>query len=143
MGLFNWITSGGKQVEKITDAIINTGDALVYTEEEKAEDRAEDMKERRAIWREFMKNTREESSIRSVTRRVIAVAVMGHWLLFLDIAVGSYLWEFYSSDNPNYGAANAIFDLADSMLWIVGGIGAFYFGAHLIRSRSKSSRGQG
>lgn len=139
MGLLNWITSGGKQVEKITDAIINTGDALVYTEEEKAEDRAEDMKERRAIWREFMKNTREESSIRSVTRRVIAVGVMGHWLLFLDIAVVCYLWEFYSSGSPNYQAANALFDLAGSMLWIVGGISAFYFGTHLIRSRAKSS----
>jgi len=126
MSFVSWFTGGGKQVDKVTDAVINGIDAVFYTDEEKAADTAK----RSALWFKFMELSREESSIKSVTRRIIAILVMVHWLLFLDVAAVLYLLD----KQPQ---AKAIFDLSNSMLWIVGGVGAFYFGAHLLRQAKK------
>lgn len=126
MGILSWFTGGGKQVDKVTDAVINGVDAVFYTEEEKAED----SKKRAELWYKFMEMARDESSIKSVTRRIIAILVMSHWLLFLDVALVSHLLG-------NSQEAKFSFELANAMLWIVGGVGAFYFGTHLIKQAKK------
>lgn len=126
MSLVSWFTGGGKQVERVTDAVINGIDAVFYTEEEKAED----SKARRALWFKFMELARDETSIKSVTRRVLSFLIIGHWLLFMDAAL-----VFYAFDEV--AKAKMAFELATSMMWITAGVAAFYFGAHLVRQAKK------
>jgi len=115
MSMLSWFTGGGKQVEKVTDAVINGMDAVFYTDEEKAED----SKARRELWFKFMELSRDESSIKSVTRRVLSFLIIGHWLLFMDAALVFYVLD-------DIAKAKMAFELSTSMLWIVGGVGAFY-----------------
>lgn len=124
MNPFKWLMSGGKTVEKITDGVINGADALVYTDEEKAADRAK----RSELWFKFMEMARDESSIRSVTRRLLAVVIIGHWLLYLNISLGLYLFDETEK-------ATHVFGLAGEMNLLVAGVGAFYFATHLMRAR--------
>jgi len=126
MSIFSWFTSGGQRIDKVTDAVINGMDAVFYTEEEKEED----SKARRQLWLKFMALSRDESSIKSVTRRVLSFLIIGHWLLFMDAAL-----IFYAFDET--AKSKIAFELSTSMLWIVGGVGAFYFGAHLLRQAKK------
>lgn len=126
MGFLSWFSGGGKQVDKVTDAVINGLDAVFYTDEEKAGD----AKKRAEIWYKFMELARNESSIKSVTRRVIAILVISHWLIFLNVALVSHLVG-------NEPGALFAFGLAKAMLWIVGGVGAFYFGTHLLSGIKK------
>lgn len=126
MSFVSWFTGGGKQVEKVTNAVINGVDAVFYTEEEKAED----SKARRQLWFKFMELSRDESSIKSVTRRILSFLIIGHWLLFMDAALIFYAIGEISK-------AKMAFELAASMMWITAGVAAFYFGAHLIRQGKK------
>jgi len=52
--------------------------------------------------------------------------VIGHWLLYMDVSLVLLLLEKETQ-------AKASFDMAVSMNWIVWAVGAFYFGAHLLR----------
>ena len=129
MSFWSWFVSGGKTVEKLTDAVINTGDALVYTEEEKAEDAAK----RREMWFKFMDMARDETSIKSVTRRILAFLVFLHWFAFLDVALALYLLDRKED-------ANLVFQMAADMYWIVFAVASFYFGAHLLRTHQRKGK---
>ena len=136
MSLFGWFQKGGAQVDKITDAVINSGDALFYTEEEKAEA----AQERQRLYFKFLELSRDENSIKSITRRIIAFAVIGQWLLFLNICVGLYLaGAFTDGDKSQYfGAAGFVFDIIKDMFWFVFAVGSFYFGAGIINNMAKN-----
>ena len=127
MGLLKWFTTGGEAVEKVTDAVINAGDALVYTDEEKEIDQ----QKRRELYFKFLELSRDESSIKSVTRRILAFAVFGHWFLFLDIAV---ICKLMSRDDM----ASFFFTMGADMMWIVGAVASFYFGTQFIKAHHKS-----
>jgi hypothetical protein len=118
MSILKWFQGGGAAVEKITDAVIKSGDMLVFTDEEKAIGRAES----RAMYMKFLELSRNENSIKSITRRIIAFAVIGEWLLLLNIAVGLVL-----AGKPDL--AEPVFVVLAEIFWLVFAIGSFYFGA--------------
>ena len=126
MGLFSWFQKGGEQVEKITDAVIKSGDALFYTAEEKEENAAK----RRDLYFKFLELSRDENSIKSVTRRVLAFAVIGQWLLMLNVAMGLYLFGLTEQ-------ATFVFSMIQDVFWFVFAVGSFYFGADIMRSFKK------
>ena len=121
MSIFSWFTSGGAQVEKITDAVINTGDALFYTDEEKSAT----AEKQRELYFKFLELARDENSIKSITRRILAFAVIGQWLLMLNVCVGLYLFG-------KIEAAGFVFDMIKDIFWFVFAIGSFYFGAGVL-----------
>lgn len=126
MSFWNWFVTGGEQVSKVTDAVIASGDALVYTEEEKAEVAAK----KRELWWKFMEMSRNETSIKSVTRRILAFMVFLHWFAFLDVSLALYLMGHEQQ-------AKDVFAMATDMYWIVFSVAAFYFGAHLLGTHHK------
>ena len=85
MGLWGWFT-GAKQVDKTLDiadkttgGIISGIDAMFYTEEEKAQmlqKRLELSEQVSKTHIELMKVTHDETTVRSITRRIIAVCIM-------------------------------------------------------------------
>jgi len=83
MGFFDWITGGGKMAQDAVEAIIDTGDALVYTDEEKAAQHMTKLQ-----WAlEYLRTT----SGQNLARRLIAVMVVGVWVLLVAvIAVAGY-----------------------------------------------------
>lgn len=131
MGFFDWFSSGSKAAEKVLDASIRGLDALVFTDEE----RAELNKQLGAQWLELQKVIGNESSIRSVTRRVIACAIIFPFIALVIAAAIAY----------PYSASYAAFlvSLAESKFgWLVLGVGGFYFGPYLI-SRALGAKNSG
>lgn len=121
MGMFDWFTSGPKAAEKVLDAGVRGLDALVFTDEE----RAELSKRLGDQWIDLQKALGEETTTRSVTRRIMAFAVVFPFVSLVLLAAGVYPWM------PDY--AGFLIDLADSKFgWLVVGVGAFYFGPHML-----------
>lgn len=121
MGLFDWFSSGPKAAEKVLDAGVRGLDALVFTDEE----RAELNKKLGELWVRTQEVISQESSIRSVTRRFLAFLVtIPYVALILSAAVAFYF-------NPEY--AKFLLQLADSKFgWLVVAVAGFYFGPHMI-----------
>jgi len=121
MGFFDWFTSGPKAAEKVLDAGIKGLDALVFTDEE----RAELNKQLGVQWIELQKVLGAESSIRSVTRRVIAFAVV---FSFIGLVLGAAAVYPLS---PEYAAF--LLGVAEGKFgWLVVAVGGFYFGPYML-----------
>lgn len=83
MGLFDWLTGGGKTADKVIDKVSSGIDYAFYTDQEKAEDG-----KKRLDWiLEYMKATAPQN----VSRRFIAVVVTLLWALLILLAVGLHL----------------------------------------------------
>jgi hypothetical protein len=88
MKLFDWLTAGPKAAEKVLDGAISGIDKLVYTDEEKADARKEFMEH----WLKLQATLGEETTVRGVTRRLLALLVVG---TYVGLSVGSVLvWKF-------------------------------------------------
>lgn len=120
MGLLSFLKSAPDTVEKSVDALIATGDSLVFTEEEKAEGRKQTFQ----WFLELEKILADQNSPRSLTRRYIATAVFFEWLLLHLVSV---VTRFFDS-----AIAQHIFDVANNQNWIVGMVATFYFAPHMI-----------
>lgn len=120
MSIFGFLKSAPNTVEKSVDALIATGDALVFTEEEKANNRKASF----AWMLEFERILADQNSSRSLTRRYIATAVVFEWLLLHLVSVAVVFFDADISKN--------IFDVANNQNWVVGLIAAFYFAPHMI-----------
>ena len=121
MGLLNWLASGPKAAEKVLDAGVRGIDALVFTEEEKAELH----KKMGEDWIELQKIMGEETTVRAVTRRILAVLVVVPFVLLVLSAAVAYAFS------PEY--ATFLLALAESQFGIlVLTVAAFYFGPHMI-----------
>lgn len=121
MSIFDWFSSGPKAAEKVLDASISGLDKLVFTDEEKAE-----LKQKVGEnWVAAQKVLVEETTVRSVTRRAIAViALTAFTLLVLAAAIAFPMDAEY---------AKFLLSLAESKFgWLVVGVGAFYFGPHML-----------
>ena len=79
MGWLSWLSSGSSSAEKVVDAAIATGDALFFTDEEKS---VANMKKLEWILA-YMKTT----SGQNLARRLIAVGVVGLWVVLVLVAV--------------------------------------------------------
>ena len=127
MGLFSFLKSAPDAAEKTLDIIKKGGDAIWYTDEEKAENNKELFK----LWAEALTKINDENSPRSLTRRYIAWMVVGVWLLFSAVCVAAYPF------NTEYSAF--ILDVLAMQSPIVGGIAIFYYGPHMIGRAVKGS----
>lgn len=91
-----WIMGGGKTAEKAVDAVINTGDALVFTKEEQSV-----ASQKKLDW---LLKYQQATGAQSVARRMIACMVVLAWFIILlaacmagyfDRSEGSYaVWLF-------------------------------------------------
>ena len=121
MSFFDWFKTGPKAAEKILDGTIKGLDALVLTNEEK-EQYAQKAAE---AWLDAQKVLHDESSIRSVTRRLIALLVMVPYIgLVLACAVALPF-------NPEY--SKFYLALADGKFGLLAlAVVTFYFGPYMI-----------
>lgn len=126
MSFFDWFRAGPQAAEKVLDAGIKGIDALVYTDEEKAGARQKLLDQ----WIELQKHLGQETTVRSITRRVIAFASTGAYILLILVAAIAYPWW------TDY--AKFLIDLAEGKFgWIVLTVVGFYFGPPMIQRMSK------
>jgi hypothetical protein len=120
MGLFSFLKGNKKTVDKVVDGAVSGIDKLFYTNEERADAKREIAKG----VSEFVNNTLEENTARSRTRRVIAIMIMGVFLLLIIAAVAVYPID---SDYSKF-----VFEVAGDMSTMALMVAAFFFGAHLL-----------
>ncbi|MCT4648631.1 MAG: hypothetical protein N4A74_26825 [Carboxylicivirga sp.] len=111
-----------KRSEKLVDSAIKGIDALFFTQEEKAE---QSLKVADAQM-EFLKTTLSENSARSITRRYLALAIVGVFLLLILGAGMAY------PINQDY--ARFLFELVGALNSLVMMVAGFFFGAYMIGS---------
>lgn len=122
MNLLKWFTSGPEAAGKVLDAGIKGLDALVFTDEE----RAELNKKLGEQWLELQKVLGEETTVRSVTRRMIALLVVVPFVLLVLGAAAAYPFA------KEYAAF--LLELAQSQFgWLTMGVAAFYFGPFMLQ----------
>ena len=126
MGIFSFLKAP-ETMGKMLDAVINTGDALVYTDEEKAE-----MQKKMAlIHLDHIKATAGENNQTSIARRWLATIIT---LPFVFLTIGSAIFEACGmSEVAEHWQALAMDDY--SMLVMMSS--SFYFGSHLVKSLKK------
>jgi len=141
MGLWSTLFNSGDTLDKVTDAVINTGDKLFYTDEEKAEDRIKQ--------REFFPTLLKAYHPFRIAQRVLAMWFGGLFGLAFIIGLGVSIFNMVAtyrqtlagipkeeiiiiSLNPLFALVNA-FSLGIIMLTIIG----FYFAGGAINSLHK------
>lgn len=121
MNILNWFSAGSDTATKVLDAGIAGIDALILTEEERLTMQAK----LGDHWLETQKALQDESTIRSVTRRVLSWVVMGSYTLLVLAAAVAYGFD------ADYG--KFLLDLADGKFgFLVVMVGGFYFGPHML-----------
>lgn len=114
-----------ENVPKVVDGVISGVDKLCFTEEEKAEVNIKTME----LIFDHIKTSVSESSIRSITRRVLSICILGVFLLLL-LASGGLFYFF-----PAW--AQYLFDCAKSMYHLVLAVSVFYFGPYQLARLTK------
>jgi hypothetical protein len=121
MKFFDWITAGPKAAEKVLDAGIAGVDKLFYTDEERAEAR----KELAAGWIKLQETLGEETTVRGMTRRILAVMVVGVYIFLSLMCVA--VWKF------DKGYADFIWEVANAGQYgyMTLAVVVFYFGPYV------------
>ena len=115
-----------KALAAVVDGVTNGLDALVYTDEEKASDAAQDRSEARKIVVQWMTATQGQN----ISRRLLALSITGVWLLQYIIAQALTFSSIFVSDASRLEAASKVMHSgADDMSGAVMLIVAFYFAA--------------
>jgi hypothetical protein len=111
-------------IDKALGAVISAGDALVYTEEEKAEMRIKIAD----IHLKHIQATAGENNHTSIARRWFAMAVTAP---FIFLTLGSAIFEaFGKTDIANHWQELAMSDYSNLVLMV----GVFYLGAHAAKA---------
>lgn len=119
---FGWLSSGPKAAEKVLDAGIRGIDALVYTDEEKAVAHQKLMD----TWLKLQEQLAGESTVRAVTRRILAFIFAGSFVTLNLAAAVVYFW--------NDAYAQFLFNVADGQFGIATTlVVGFYFGPHMLQ----------
>lgn len=126
MGIFSFLKAP-ETMGKMLDAVISSGDALVYTAEEKAE-----MQKKMAeIHLDHIKATAGENNQTSIARRWLATIIT---LPFVFLTIGSAIFEACGMGE----VAEHWQELAmDDYSMLVMMTAAFYFGNHALKSLKK------
>lgn len=127
--LFTGSSKAVDAVSNIANGAVSGIDALFFTEEEKAEFSKETMK----VWLEVQKVTAGESSIKSITRRLLACAFIAVYLIHL---LGASIAYQFSKEYSTH-----LFNTAKSMNVIVMTIVIFYFGYYAVSNVMKAKKG--
>lgn len=123
MGIMSWITGGSKASEKAVEAVINTGDALFFTDEEKSV-----AAQKKLDWMlEYYKAT----AAQNVARRVIAVMVTGMFILLILSGITAYAFD--RMDLADYIFKTMNENLKEPFMIIIG----FYFLKHVLGNIKK------
>lgn len=126
MGLFPW---GGDNTTKALDIIEKSGDALFYTDEEKAEGR----RKRQELYIKLQEVVARQNTVMAKTRRVFAVSTL--WT-FLSCVMLSGL--YIALGDPV--KSKSFFDLACELFWLVAMFAAFYVGPDAVQSGAEVAR---
>lgn len=110
-------------VEKATDAVIRTGDAVWYTEEEKAQDRK--------YFLEWLVQFHAASSGSRLARRMIAISTS---FVFLLQVIAVTIMLITGVGNPT----SLVQFMIDVMVWPVSTIFVFYYGNTIVQSMKKN-----
>ena len=132
MSFLNWFSSTPKLVDTACDLATTAAkgiDAIFYTDEEKAEARKAAFDQ----WLEAQRTLQAESSVRSITRRVLAFAFCGS---FLGLLVGGVC--LFRID-PEWG--RLCFDVAKELSSTALAVVVFYFGPTMISRAVKDAKG--
>ncbi|GAA5443141.1 hypothetical protein Misp06_01317 [Microbulbifer sp. NBRC 101763] len=125
MSLWKRLWDTSDVIEQSVDAVIRTGDALVYTEEEKA-----DFKARVLDW---MLKWQQVTAGQNLTRRLLALSITFIWLLESLVALILCVWSAFEPYNQSFAkAAEITFSAASKMGLPVGVILTFYFAPNKI-----------
>ena len=123
-GIFGAGDKGSDNVMKVASGIGGWIDGQQFTEQEKAEFNAKAID----VYADYIASTASENTERSITRRVIAIWIIrtevfllvASIILFkIDPAWSEYIYKVATTDPMNF---------------LVLGVGAFFFGAHLVRA---------
>lgn len=133
MSFFKRLWDTPDMISEGVDAVIRSGDALVYTDEEKAEfgQRV----------REWLLKWQEATSGQNLARRLIALAITFVWLLECLVALVLSVLAALNPENANLlGAAKVCQEMAADMLWVESAVLTFYFvpnkiGEAVVRAR--------
>ena len=127
MGFFDIFRTSTKAVDTAAD-LIKAGadgiDKLWFTSEEKSDASAKFYEN----WLGMITLMVDTESIRSITRRYIAISVIGVWLYL--VLFGTTTFVFGGSESEK--SAEFVFKVIDSMTWQVVAIIGFYFGPEMI-----------
>lgn len=123
MSIFGFLKAP-QTIDKALGAVISAGDALVYTEEEKAE-----MKRRMAdIHLKHIEATAGENNHTSIARRWFATVVT---VPFIFLTVGSAIFEaFGKNEIANHWQELAMTDYSNLVMMV----GVFYLGTHAAKA---------
>ena len=127
MGFFDIFRTSTKAVDTavgLVDAAKDGIDKLFYTDEEKAEQGGKFYEN----WLKMLTLMIDTESIRSITRRYLAVSVIGVWLYLVVLGTAVFVFGGSEAEKP----AEFIFRVAKSMDWQVIAIIGFYFGPEMI-----------
>ena len=127
MGFFSFLNSGTKAAENaskiastLTGGLVAGIDALVLTDEEKVQYKADGVKLQLKFWETFGKENTDQSKARR------ELAKMTFKVYFFLILAGVVVYKF----DAEY--AQFMFDIVKSITWLVGMIGAAYFVPHQV-----------
>ena len=115
---------------KVVDGVISGVDKLFFTEEEKTEASQKAMD---SIY-SFIKTTMDESSVRSITRRVLAVEIVSAFVFLL--LAGAMLHVL----NPVWAAH--ILACAKALSNLVLAVSVFYFGPYQVGGMIQKIKGE-
>ena len=123
MSIFGFLKAP-KTIDKALDAVIKTGDALVYTPEEKAEMR----KKMAEIHLAHIEATAGENNHTSIARRWFATVIT---IPFIFLTVGSAIFDAFGMDETaNHWQELAMADYSNLVMMIA----VFYLGTHSIKA---------
>lgn len=121
MNIFKWFSTGSEAASKVLDGAIKGLDAIVYTDEEKAVARQKLADQ----WLELQKALGEETTVRSTTRRILAILIV---VPFVGLILGAALAYKFDMEYAKFLLA-----LADSQFsWLALGVAGFYFGPYMM-----------
>lgn len=107
MKFWDWLTAGPKAAEKVLDGTIAGIDKLVLTEEERLDARKSFIDS----WLKLQAILGEETTVRGVTRRLLALLVVGTYVLLsigavavwkFDKAFADFIWEVANAGQYGY-----------------------------------------
>lgn len=129
--IFGSSESGSSNVMKVASGIGGWIDGQQFTDQEKAE-----MNTKVVVpaFQKFMDSTVNENTERSRTRRDIAIWVIRNWFILIWVMVFAYGFELIiKATNHEFSAFIWQVFTHETLTYLVLGVGAFFFGAHIIR----------
>ena len=130
MGILDFFTASKTATEtakNVVDGTIAGIDKAFYTSEEKAENlqkRLELFQQGYSIWLEAQKVLVNETTPRSITRRWLAVLILGSFLILILAAGGAYMF--------NLAWAEWLIKCSGYLKGLAMTVGVFYFGYYAV-----------